>query len=109
MSKGEKNDTIGIAEKLGVSDKTIGNWENGRNMQDLSLFKPLCNELNISINDLLSGEKISKEEYQEMFEENIVNTIDYTNKQITNKNRNISSLLIIFGLLISVTALTMFE
>ena len=109
MSKGEKNDTIGIAEKLGVSDKTIGNWENGRNMPDLSLFKPLCNELNISINDLLSGEKISKEKYQEMFEENIVNTIDYTNKQITNKNRNISSLLIIFGLLISVTALTMFE
>ena len=109
VSKGEKNDTIGIEEKLGVSDKTIGNWENGRNMQDLSLFKPLCNELNISINDLLSGEKISKEKYQEMFEENIVNTIDYTNKQITNKNRNISSLLIIFGLLISVTALTMFE
>ena len=58
-----------LAEKLGVSDKTIGNWENGRNMPDLSLFKPLCNELNISINDLLSGEKISKEKYQEKFEE----------------------------------------
>jgi len=106
--KNKKMTQSELAEKLGVSDKTIGNWENGRNMPDLSLFKPLCNELNISINDLLSGEKISKEKYQEKFEENIVNTIDYTNKQITNKNRNISTLLIIFGLLISVTALTMF-
>lgn len=106
--KNKKMTQSELAEKLGVSDKTIGNWENGRNMPDLSLFKPLCNELNISINDLLSGEKISKEKYQEKFEENIVNTIDYTNKQITNKNRNISTLLIVFGLLISVTALTMF-
>ena len=106
--KNKKMTQSELAEKLGVSDKTIGNWENGRNMPDLSLFKPLCNELNISINDLLSGEKISKEKYQEKFEENIVNTIDYTNKQISHKDRNISSLLIIFGLLISVTALTMF-
>ena len=46
-----------LAEKLGVTDKSIGNWENGRNMPDLSLFKPLCEELGISINDLMSGEK----------------------------------------------------
>ena len=50
-----------LAEKLGVTDKSIGNWENGRNMPDLSLFKPLCDELNITINDLLSGEKIDKD------------------------------------------------
>ena len=31
-----------LAEKLGVSDRTVGNWENGRNMPDLSLFTPLC-------------------------------------------------------------------
>ena len=73
-----------LAEKLNVSDKTVGNWENGRNMPDLSLFKPLCNELGITINELLSGETINKKDYQEKFEENIVNTIDYTNKQITN-------------------------
>ena len=71
----EKNLTQSeLAEKLGVTDKSIGNWENGRNMPDLSLFKPLCNELGISINDLLSGEKISKDKYQEKLEENIVNT-----------------------------------
>ena len=65
-----------LAEKLGVTDKSVGNWENGRNMPDLSLFKPLCDELDITINELLSGEKLKKEEYQEKFEENIINTID---------------------------------
>ncbi len=71
-----------LAEKLGVSDRTIGNWENGRNMPDLSLFKPLCNELGITLNDLMSGEKVKEKEYQEKFEENIVNTIDYSNKKV---------------------------
>ena len=59
-----------LAEKLGVSDRTIGNWENGRNMPDLSLFKPLCNELDITLNDLMSGEKVNEKEYQEKLEEN---------------------------------------
>ncbi len=71
-----------LAEKLGVSDRTIGNWENGRNMPDLSLLKPLCDELDITLNDLISGEKISQKEYKEKFEENIVNTIDYSNKKV---------------------------
>ena len=52
-----------LAEKLGVSDRTIGNWENGRNMPDLALFKPLCNELDITLNDLMSGEKVDKSNY----------------------------------------------
>lgn len=40
-----------LAEKLGITDKSVSNWENGRNMPDLSLFKPLCEILDISIND----------------------------------------------------------
>ena len=47
-----------LASKLGVSNRSISNWENGKNMPDLSLFKPLCEILDISINELLSGEKI---------------------------------------------------
>ena len=97
-----------LAEKLGVSDRTIGNWENGRNMPDLSLFKPLCDELNISLNDLMSGEKVNEKEYQEKLEENIINTIDYTNKKIENRNNFIGLLFIIFGVLISITAVAIF-
>ena len=43
--KNKKMTQSELAEKLGVTDKSIGNWENGRNMPDLSLFKPLCAEL----------------------------------------------------------------
>jgi transcriptional regulator with XRE-family HTH domain len=97
-----------LAEKLGVTDKSIGNWENGRNMPDLSLFKPLCDELDITINDLMSGEKISKDKYQEKFEENIVNTIDYSTKKINKYSYTIGLLLVIFGLFISMSAIMIF-
>lgn len=97
-----------LSEKLGVSDRTIGNWENGRNMPDLALFKPLCKELNISLNDLMSGEKVKEKEYQDKLEENIINTIEYTNKKIKNKNNLIGLILIVFGVLISITAIAIF-
>lgn len=97
-----------LSEKLGVSDRTIGNWENGRNMPDLSLFKPLCNELGISLNDLMSGEKVREKEYKEKLEENIINTIEYTNKKIENKNNFISLTLIVLGVLVSITAVAIF-
>ena len=97
-----------LAEKLGVTDKSIGNWENGRNMPDLSLFKPLCDELGITINDLMSGEKINKDNYQEKFEENIVNTIDYSTKKINKYNNVIGLLFVIFGLFISMSAIMIF-
>ena len=97
-----------LAEKLGVTDKSIGNWENGRNMPDLSLFKPLCNELGITINELLSGERLKKEEYQEKFEENMIHTIDYSTKRINVIRNNFGIVLLILGILISFTAMTMF-
>lgn len=97
-----------LAEKLGVTDKSISNWENGRNMPDLSLFKPLCDILEISINDLISGEKVSKDKYQNKFEENLLSTIDYTTKKIIEKNNVIGLLLIIFGVLLATTAMTIF-
>ena len=97
-----------LADKLGVTDRAVGNWENGRNMPDLSLFKLLCNELEISINDLMSGEKISKENYQEKFEENMVNTIDYSTKKIDKYSNVIGLILVVFGLFISMSAIMIF-
>ncbi len=97
-----------LAEKLGVTDKSVSNWENGRNMPDLSLFKPLCELLDITINDLISGEKVAKDKYQEKLEENIISTIDYSNKKVSEKNNSIGIILIVFGIMISITALTIF-
>lgn len=106
----EKNITQSeLAEKLGVTDRSVSNWENGKNMPDLSLFIPLCELLNISINELLSGEKISKEEYQNKFEENIINTISYSNKKIDQKNKIIGLIILLFGVLISTLGLMAFN
>lgn len=69
-----------LAQKIGVTDRAISKWENGRGMPDLSLMKPLCKELDITINDLLSGERIDKKDYQSKLEENILNTINYSNQ-----------------------------
>lgn len=97
-----------LAEKLGVSDRTVGNWENGRNLPDVSLFKPLCNIFNITVNDLISGEIVDNKNYQEKLEENIINTINYSNKKIEEKNKIIYIILILLGIFISITALTIF-
>lgn len=66
-----------LAEKLKVTDRAISNWENGKNMPDLSLFKSICDVFDITINELLSGEKLQKDKYQEKLEENIINTVIY--------------------------------
>ncbi len=95
-----------LSDKLGVSDRTIGNWENGRNMPDLSLFKPLCKQLDVSINELLSGEYLTCNNYQERSEENILDTIEYSNKKIVKYSKFIYLLLIVFGLFIVITAIT---
>lgn len=97
-----------LAEILGVTDKSISNWECGRNMPDLSLFKPLCEVLDISINDLISGEKVSNDKYQETLEDNIIKTIDYTNKKVSAKNNLLGIILITFGVMITITAMTIF-
>ncbi len=105
----EKNMTQqDLSEKLGVSNKTVSNWENGRNMPDLSLFKPLCEELDINLNDFLSGEKVKETEYQKKLEENIIKTINFSNNKLKNKNNFIGLILITFGVLISITAIAIF-
>ncbi len=97
-----------LAGKIGVTSKTISRWENGNYMPDISLLKPISEELGVTLNDLLSGEKVEKEHYQEKFEENMINTIDYTSKKIYEKNRAIGLLLIVFGVIGSISAMTIF-
>ena len=60
-----------LAEKLGVSNKSISRWENGKTMPDYSLLKDICTELDTNINELMSGEKIDNENYIIKAEENL--------------------------------------
>lgn len=64
-----------LAERLEISDKTISKWERGNGFPEISLLLPLCNELDLSVNELLTGERISETEYREKAEENMVNLV----------------------------------
>lgn len=61
-----------LAEKLGVTSKSVSRWENGKTMPDYSLLKDLCKELGINVNELLSGEKIEEINYINKAEENFI-------------------------------------
>jgi transcriptional regulator with XRE-family HTH domain/predicted RNA-binding Zn-ribbon protein involved in translation (DUF1610 family) len=64
-----------LADVLGISDKTVSKWECGKGFPEVSLLLPLCNELGISVNELLSGERVSDDDYQRKAEENMVNLV----------------------------------
>ena len=61
-----------LAEKLNITDRAISKWENGKAMPDSSIMLDLCNELKISVNELLSGEVIEMKDYNEIAEKNLL-------------------------------------
>lgn len=64
-----------LADKLGVTNKTVSKWELGRSMPDVSLFESLCRELEISIPELLSGHRIDAEDRQRATEKMLMESI----------------------------------
>lgn len=64
-----------LADKIGVSDKTISKWETGKSLPDISYYETLCDALNIKVNELLSGEYLNEEICLEKAETNIVEII----------------------------------
>ena len=93
-----------LADALNVTDRAISKWENGRGMPDYSLIKPLCEQLGITVNDLLSGERLNKRDYQEKFEKNIMNTLGYSFKKI----KKAKYVLVIFIGVVLLSLLTLF-
>lgn len=61
-----------LGEKIGVTNKTISRWENGNYMPDIEMLQLLAKEFNVSINELLAGQKMSDEEFRKNADENII-------------------------------------
>lgn len=71
--RNEKNITQEeLGEKLGVTNKTISRWENWHYLPDIEMMQLLSKEFSISINELISGEKIKDLNYKEKAEENLI-------------------------------------
>lgn len=90
-----------FAERIGVNNRSISRWENGKCMPDLSLYDSICKELDITINELLEGEHIKKESYQNVFEKNVINMVENIDKK--NKKYNIMSYTIFFILIVFIS------
>ena len=58
-----------------ISDKTVSKWECGKGLTEVSLMLPLCDVLHITVNELLTGEKVSDDDYRKKAEENMMNLI----------------------------------
>lgn len=91
---------IQLAEKLNITDKAVSKWERGMAMPDSSIMLELCDILDITVNELLSGEKISMENNDRKNEQLLVDM----SKELEKKNKTIwNSMWIIMG--VSITAL----
>lgn len=84
-----------LANKLSITDRAVSKWENGRGMPDISLIKPLCDELDITVNDLLSGEKLEEGQIEAKSEENIISTLQLSKKKQRNYKKIITVAIII--------------
>ena len=89
-----------LAEKVGVSDKTISKWECGNSIPDITYLEALCNSLDISVNELLSGERLTDECYSEKAEENIMALMK---ENETNKKEGIGK--IVIGMVLAVLSI----
>ena len=73
--KKEKLTQAQLAEKLNITDRAISKWETGRAMPDSSIMLELCDILKISVNDLLSGEVVTMDNYNKELENNLLEMI----------------------------------
>ena len=61
-----------LAEKLGITDRAVSKWENGKSMPDASIMLELCGLLKINVNELLTGERIMQDNYKAVAEKQLV-------------------------------------
>lgn len=85
LRKEKKLTQAELALKLGVSDKSVSKWENGKCLPDVSLYKDLCNILEISLNEFFAGEKIKEENFKEQADNNLYNALE--NSSFTLKDK----------------------
>lgn len=88
-----------LANELGVSSAAISKWERGKGMPDVSIMLDLCDILGITVNELLSGERIAMENYQKRAEENLMELQSKKEKVQREYNSILKILIAAFSLL----------
>ena len=95
-----------LAEKLGVSNKTISKWETGKCMPDYAVVKSLCEELEITIAELMDGEESEEKSVRLYDDEQIMDLIRRTQELEKQKNLLYGILLIVMGIALQALSYT---
>lgn len=98
-----------LAEKLGMSDKSVSKWERGVCLPDVSVYSDLCLLLDISLNEFLAGEDIAKENMVQKFEENIIGVATDSKHRQKRLKTIICALLIVSVIAVSVIGITVYR
>ena len=103
--KEQKMTQVQLAEKLGITDRAVSKWETGKSLPDASIMLELCGLLGITVNDLLSGEVVSMNNYNDKMEKNLIEAV----RQKEQADKRLLSLEVLIGMistafLISMTA-----
>ena len=93
-----------LAEQLGITDRAISKWETGKSLPDSSIMLELCGTLGITVNDLLSGEVVTMDNYNKELENNLLEMVKQ--KELSDKRLlsvelviGIAALVILFALI----------
>ena len=92
-----------LADKLNITDRAISKWENGVCLPDASIMHELCDILEITINDLFSGEIVDMKDNEKKLEENLLEIT----KIKEEKDKQLLNLEIVIGYISSITFLTL--
>ena len=92
-----------LAEKLNITDRAISKWENGKTMPDSSIMLDLCNELKISVNELLNGEMIEMKNCDESVEKILLDMV----KQKEEADKRLLTLEVFIGVLVTMIFLSL--
>lgn len=84
-----------LADMLNITDRAVSKWETGKSLPDSSIMLQLCQILNISVNDLLSGEVVVMENYKEKSEKALIEMV----KQKEEKDKMLLKMEIVAGIL----------
>lgn len=87
-----------LAEKLGVSNKTVSKWENGKCMPDYGVIQPLCTELGVTVSELMDGEEQAPDSIRAYDGEQILDLLKRTQALESQRETLVGILLIVMGM-----------
>ena len=90
-----------LAEKLNITDRAVSKWETGKSLPDSAIMFELCDILGITVNDLLSGEVVSMDNYKEEMEKKLMEMV----KEKEKSDKMLLTLEVVIGVLSSIILL----